>query len=111
MDERNTHPGAVFAGILVGGLVGAGVALLTAPRSGEETRSILREKGTELKERGVDAVEQTRTRAVEMRDRSREAISEKASGLKNAFQEFKEGLTSPIDGQETLEKRPGKAAA
>jgi gas vesicle protein len=39
----------MVGGILVGGLVGAGVAMLTAPQSGLKTRSMLKEKGVELK--------------------------------------------------------------
>ena len=111
MDERNGHPGAVVAGILFGGLVGAGVALLTAPRSGEETRTLIREKGIELKERGADVVEQTRTRAIDMKERGQAAIEERASNLKEAFQEFKEGLTASIEEPELLEKSQKKAAA
>jgi gas vesicle protein len=111
MDERNGSSGAILAGILVGGLVGAGVALLTTPRSGEETRAIIRERSVELKERGANAVEQTRTRANEMVDRSRAAITDRANSLKGAFQDFREDLLTSIEEPEMLEKRQKKAAA
>ncbi len=39
-----------FVGLMTGGLVGAGLALLLTPQSGEETRSQLRDKSLELKE-------------------------------------------------------------
>jgi gas vesicle protein len=110
MDERNGHPGVVVAGILVGGLVGAGVALLTAPRSGEETRTLIREKGIELRERGAEVVDQTRTRVIEMKDRGQSAIEERASSLKEAFQDFKDGLTASIEEPDLLEKNQKKAA-
>ena len=43
--------------------VGAAIALLVAPRSGRETRDIITERGTELKEKAVDMVKDTRSKA------------------------------------------------
>jgi gas vesicle protein len=100
MDERKRHPGSVLAGILVGGLIGAGVALLTAPRSGEETRAMIQQKSAELKERSAGAIEQTRAK-----------ISEKAENMKGAFQEFKEGLKTSVEEPELLEQKPQEAVA
>lgn len=48
MDE-NKSGGAFFAGFLMGVLVGAAVALLYTPQSGEKTRFLIQEKGIELK--------------------------------------------------------------
>jgi gas vesicle protein len=42
---------------VAGAAVGAGVALLYAPQSGEETRKYLRKKAEEAKEKVVDAGE------------------------------------------------------
>jgi gas vesicle protein len=39
---------ALFVGVVLGGLVGASVALLLAPQPGQETRAQLRNKGYEL---------------------------------------------------------------
>lgn len=47
----------------VGGLIGAGVALLMAPQSGQKTRSLIRDKSMELKDKAVGTVEDTRSRA------------------------------------------------
>jgi len=41
--------GGFFAGFMLGGLIGAALALLFAPQPGQETQSMLREKGIELK--------------------------------------------------------------
>jgi gas vesicle protein len=54
MSEQNNDFGTFFAGLIVGGLVGAAVALLMAPQSGEETRTVIRDKGIELKDRAVE---------------------------------------------------------
>ena len=42
--------GDFFAGLIIGGFIGAAIALLLAPQRGEETLAQLREKGIELKE-------------------------------------------------------------
>ena len=42
--------GAFLIGFLVGGLTGAVTALLLAPQSGDETRTIIKEKAIELKD-------------------------------------------------------------
>ena len=43
------------AGIAIGLVVGAGVALLFAPEAGEDTRRLLRRRGRQLGQRGHDA--------------------------------------------------------
>ena len=51
----NQNSGLLFlAGLVTGGLVGAGVALLLAPQSGAETRGQIRDKSIELKEETVE---------------------------------------------------------
>ena len=63
MSENNNTMSTMFT-FLLGGLIGAGLALLYAPLSGEETRKRIKEqmaqKGDELKQRyetAVDTVE------------------------------------------------------
>jgi gas vesicle protein len=49
MSSRNdSNVGNFIAGAVVGGAIGAGLALLFAPRSGEETRKMLKEKAEDL---------------------------------------------------------------
>ena len=40
-----------FTGFMIGGLIGAATALLLAPQSGEETRTQIREKSIEIKDK------------------------------------------------------------
>ena len=67
--DRGRGRGIIVAAV-VGAAVGAGVALLLAPRSGRETREWLANRGRELKDRTMNAFEQgkeaTRRAAVEM---------------------------------------------
>lgn len=46
--------GEFLVGFVIGGLIGAGLALLFAPQPGKETISQLRQKGEELKKRFSD---------------------------------------------------------
>jgi gas vesicle protein len=57
-DKRKMNVGAFFIGIAVGAVIGGGAALLFAPKSGRETRSLIRDKAVEtghmVKERASD---------------------------------------------------------
>jgi gas vesicle protein len=59
----NNELGSFLAGFIIGGLVGAAVALLTAPQSGEETRKYISDKSIELKNTAVEKAELARTKA------------------------------------------------
>ena len=83
--------------LAVGAVIGAGVALLLAPRTGDETREILREKGSDLakqaRERGSEwarraqeTVGEAQTRAHEYLGRGRDAVEDTSAQLKAAFE-------------------------
>ncbi len=80
MSEHDTDFGTFLAGFVIGGLIGAAVALLYAPQSGEETRTIIKEKSIELKDKAVETAEEARARAEkaleEARARAEVAIQE-----------------------------------
>ena len=58
MSENNSSPvGGYLVAFTVGALIGAGVALLYAPRSGAETRELLAERTRQLKDGAVGAVD------------------------------------------------------
>jgi gas vesicle protein len=54
--EHASNTKSVLAGLLVGGLVGAGTMLLLAPQAGERTRSELQEGVTHLRDRTTETV-------------------------------------------------------
>jgi len=64
--------GAVVTGMMIGGLVGAVIALLYAPSSGEETRARMSGKAIELRDRAMenvkDTVSQTESKARELKE-------------------------------------------
>jgi gas vesicle protein len=48
-NQSSSEFGAFLAGFVIGGLVGAAVALILAPQSGEQTRHQLVQKGQDLR--------------------------------------------------------------
>ena len=91
-DENGTSVGTIFLSFLAGAAVGAGLALLYAPKTGKE----LREKIGELTD---DAVGKIKTYASEAQEKikstiedGREVIKEKKSILSSAFEAGKEAM-------------------
>lgn len=76
MRNENTF-GPLIVGFLLGGIVGGGVALLTAPQSGEETREQIHNKSTQLK----DQTEQTLDEALRTMKKASEEIGEQVALL------------------------------
>lgn len=62
MAEKDNF-GSFLLGFLVGGLAGAVVALLYAPASGDETRTVIKDKAIELKDKTVDTLDETYKKA------------------------------------------------
>jgi gas vesicle protein len=57
MSENKTmQVGGFLTAFAIGAVAGAGLALLYAPRSGEETRNLIAEKGRDLKARAGSAI-------------------------------------------------------
>ena len=87
-----------FAGLVIGGLVGATLSLLLAPQSGEETRAQIRDKSVEYKDRAGESYMQ-----------ARQAVESQLAGL----QEQMAGLQEQMAGLQSKIKVPtgkGKAA-
>jgi gas vesicle protein len=79
---REEPSGASFMlGILTGALVGAGVALLFAPKAGNEIRAQLGEQYRGLADRVGEQAESLRATAGQLRDQGRERIQELSSQL------------------------------
>jgi gas vesicle protein len=70
------YGGEFMAGFLVGALVGAAAALLLAPQSGEETRTLIREKGIELGQRAEDLSAEARRKAEDLQLQAKDKADE-----------------------------------
>jgi gas vesicle protein len=65
MSERNGF-GLFLVGLLLGALSGAVAALLLAPQSGEETRTLIKDKSIELRDKAQQTAEQAKARTDEV---------------------------------------------
>jgi gas vesicle protein len=99
----NTSSGDFLAGFLVGALVGAAVALLFAPQSGEETRTLIREKGIELGDRADTLSAEARRRAEELQAQAREKTEALQAQARERAQDVQVKVKQAVD--------EGKAAA
>jgi gas vesicle protein len=60
-DDRNR---SILVALVVGGLVGAGIALLLAPQSGKRTRQQIADLAEDLKDYATDLTDKVRTKVV-----------------------------------------------
>jgi gas vesicle protein len=89
-EERGCSGSAVALGFILGGVLGAGLALLFAPESGRRTRERLRDLAADLRDKTIDLTEELRDKTEDALERSKETIEEKRSILSAAVQAGKE---------------------
>jgi gas vesicle protein len=82
---RSAKP--VVTGLLIGGLIGAATALLMAPRSGEETRTEIRNKALEYRDRTKDVLNETVSQAKSKAHDLKDGVMEKADELRHRGKE------------------------
>jgi gas vesicle protein len=88
-----------FLGFLFGGIAGAALTLLYAPRSGQETRQILVENSQEAKNKALIAIQEAQDRAIA-------TISEAQVRIEELNQEAQERLTKLQSiGKATIEQQ------
>jgi gas vesicle protein len=93
--------GSFLSGLIIGGLIGAAVALLMAPQSGEETRELIRDKSIELKDRAAETAEEARIKAESAAAEARARADQLAHEAKLKAGELKERSQHFIEEQKT----------
>jgi gas vesicle protein len=95
--------GNFLAGLIIGGLTGAAVALLMAPQSGEETRTMIRDRSIELKDRAVEYGQDARSRAEKALEDARlradealEELRERADELSHIVKEKADSIQQSV---------------
>lgn len=86
-----TNRNALFA-FLVGGVIGAGVALLYAPASGVETRRRVKDGLDDAGDWAKDKYENTCDRVTDGTEKVKQFISEKKEDLQSAIEAGKEAF-------------------
>lgn len=94
MKEEGYSSGSMFLSFLLGGVVGAGLALLLAPQSGSETRKKILELAEDVKDKATGYV-----------DQAKETVTSYVDKGKGLYEEKRSLVTSAIDaGKEAYEK-------
>lgn len=88
--ERRWDGTSFLTGLLLGAVVGAGVALLLAPAAGAHTRRLIRGKATALSRDAADGW-------VSARDEARHALREKKEALRQRLARGLERVEEKLD--------------
>lgn len=92
MSENNGNTLAVLKAFLIGSIIGAGVALIFAPQSGEETRKKLSEKTDDAKKALKDTTDQLVKRGHEVVDEGRKSIESLRAEMGKLVDEGKKSI-------------------
>ncbi len=90
MKDDGYSSGSVLLSFLLGGVVGAGLALLFAPQSGRETRQQIKDLADDVKEKSAEYVTQAKEKATSLVEEGKGYYDEKKSILKSAVEAGKE---------------------
>jgi len=104
--ERETGGGA--GSFLLGALVGAGLALLFAPRSGEETRQELEQKARDLKMSAEERVREAQRQLEERLDEARAGVQSRVDNVREAVES---GRRAASEARHELEDRLDRSKA
>jgi len=94
-----------LAGLLVGGLAGAGAMLLLAPQSGKKTRAQIQRKSIELRDQATEAVEDAVAQAGVKARQITADVHEQAEALQQRGQDMldeqRERLSTVVEAGKT----------
>lgn len=105
--ERESGGG--FGSFLLGALVGAGLALLFAPQSGEDTQEELKERARQLRTAAEGRVREAQRTLEERMDVARDGVREKVDSVKDAVEAGRQAAREARDDLESKLER-SKAA-
>ncbi|MGD8319784.1 MAG: YtxH domain-containing protein [Gemmatimonadota bacterium] len=100
--------GAGLGSFFVGALLGAGLALLFAPKSGEETQEELKERARKLKAAAEERVRDAQKQLEGRLDNAREGIHTRVEGVKGAVEA---GRQAAVDARDELERKLERSKA
>ncbi|NLT24538.1 MAG: YtxH domain-containing protein [Syntrophorhabdus sp.] len=90
--------GTVLLSFFIGGIIGAGVALLTAPKTGQETRKMIKEFAEDARDRAEDYVGQVKGKASGLVDRGKELLDKEKNIIGKAVEAGKEAYEREKQG-------------
>lgn len=91
-DNRGFSAGTVFMAFLLGGAIGAGLALFLAPQSGKETRERIRGLAEDVKRKTSRYKEQLKEKISSTIEEGKGLVEEKKSIIASAIEAGKEAM-------------------
>ena len=89
-NENGFSAGSVLVSFFMGSLVGAGVALLMAPKSGKETREQIKELVDEVTGKAEKCFEQVKDQVASVVEKGKDLLEEQKTILSSAVEAGKE---------------------
>lgn len=93
---------------VLGALIGAGVALLLAPKTGAETQEDLKERARKLKAAAEVRVREAQQQLEDRLDAAREGVQSRVEGVKDAVEA---GRKAAVEARGDLEERLHRSKA
>jgi gas vesicle protein len=100
-EESGRSTGSPILAFFIGGLVGAGVALLLAFQSGKETRQKIKELADDAKEKATQYAKEVKSKVTSAVGKGKELVEEKKSLITTAVEAGKEAYAKE-------KEKPGK---
>jgi gas vesicle protein len=105
--DSGSSAGKIVLSFLVGGLIGAGVALLTAPKTGEETRKVITELAEEVKEKAEDYIDQAKGTARIYVEKGKDFIEKEKNIITKSVEVGKEAYEKETNSEGYPSKQKG----
>lgn len=104
MSDSNSDLISFFTGVVIGSFVGAAAALLLAPQSGEETRTLIHDKSIELKDKAVELGQDVQLRTGKVLDDGRTQLEVVMEEFRNRLDDLTKVVMREKDRVSVMEK-------
>jgi gas vesicle protein len=104
MYDDGRRGGSLLAAFLLGGVIGAVLGLLFAPRSGKETREVITDKAQDFWGEGIDLYETGRSKVSDMHQSGSATVSEKSGELRAKIDDARERLKEQVEKTSSVAK-------
>ena len=91
-EDNGYSAGAVAFAFLAGAIIGAGAALLLAPQTGAETRTMLKGYAKKAEEEAIEKAQEAKQTFEKAIEQGKQFINEKKTVLTAAFEAGKEAM-------------------